>query len=121
MNPKDDEGLVLGSICHGGWGACPCATDPLTLPSPLTFQENPECRVFQALQVHQALQVPRVRQDTLVPLGQEVRSFIPALGMVSQHLFIPILTPMWCVSSRTHRDCWESRACRSERKQGRHR
>lgn len=43
----------------------------LDLLEPKVIKENPECRVFQALQVHQALQVPRVRQDTLVPLGQE--------------------------------------------------
>lgn len=51
----------------------PLGYSPLTLPSPLTFQDNPECRVFRALLVQQDLQVPRVNQAAWVLLGQQVR------------------------------------------------
>ena len=47
----------------------PLCYSPLTLPSPLTFQDNLECRVFQAVLVQQDLQVPRVNQAARVLLG----------------------------------------------------
>lgn len=43
----------------------------LDLQESKVTKENLECRVFQALKVHQDFQVPRVSQDALVFLGQQ--------------------------------------------------
>lgn len=52
------------------------------LPEPKVIKENLVCKAFQALQVHQDLQVPRVSLDTLVLPGQkDPRGFLGIQGL----------------------------------------